>query len=134
MVWKLTCISTLLVACCLSGCGPSGPVMVPVSGTVTLDGEPMEDGVVYFKRPEVGAVDRMEVKDGKFAGIAEVGDRRVEVCRYRFGEPFRMGNAEIPNRIETIDAKFNTNSELTANVTEDGSNEFQFEVTLKKAE
>jgi hypothetical protein len=108
--------------------------MVPVSGTVTLDGKPMEDGVVYFKRPEVGAVDRMEVKDGKFEGIAEVGERRVEVCRYRFGEPFRMGGAEIPNRIETIDAKFNTNTELTANVTEGGTNEFHFEVTLKEGQ
>jgi hypothetical protein len=108
--------------------------MVPVSGAVSLDGKPMGDGVVYFKRPEVGAVDRLEVKDGKFAGIAEVGERRVEICRYRYGEPFPMGGGMFPNRIETIDAKFNTNSTLTANVTEDGPNEFQFEVTLKVPE
>lgn len=132
MVRKLCSVSIVLLVLITCGCGPSGPIRAPVSGTVLLDGEPMEDGVIYFKKVQEGAMDRMEVVDGKFAGLVEIGDRRVEVCRFREGEPFKFGNAELPNRINTIDPLFNTNSKLMANVTEDGPNEFTFEVVSAK--
>jgi len=105
--------------------------MVPVSGTVTLDGEPMPDGIIYFKTIAEGSVDQMDIKDGKFAGKVEVGDRRVEVCRYGLGPPIKMGNGEIPNKIETLPARYNQESELKATVTERGANEFTFEVKSK---
>lgn len=126
---SLSWLTNGIVACGLFGCGPSGPVMAPVRGTVTLDGKPLEDGVIYFKRPEQGAVDRMEIRDGTFSGLVEVGNRRVEVCRYRLGEPFQMAGGEIPNRIESIPVRYNRESQLTAVVTEDGPNEFAFAVT-----
>lgn len=33
----------------LAGCGPGGPRLVPVTGTVTLDGKPVADAGVMFK-------------------------------------------------------------------------------------
>jgi hypothetical protein len=105
--------------------------MVPVTGTVTLDDQPMPDGTIYFKTIIEGSVDEMAIKDGKFQGLVEVGDRRVEVCRYGLGPPIKMGNAELPNRIETLPARYNLESELKATVQEDGSNNFTFAVTSK---
>jgi hypothetical protein len=120
-----------LVISVIVGCGPRGPVMVPVSGTVTLDDAPMSEGVIYFKTIIEGSVDEMPIKDGKFEGKVEVGDRRVEICKYGLGPPIKMGNAELPNRIETLPARYNLESELKESVTEDGPNEFKFEVKSK---
>jgi hypothetical protein len=131
MLGQLTAAILLIVALVLSGCGRKGPIMVPIKGTVTLDGAPMPDGIIYFKTIAEGSVDQMEIKDGHFAGKVEVGDRRVEICRYGLGPPFKMGNAEIPNKIETLPARYNEASELKATVTERGSNEFTFEVKSK---
>jgi hypothetical protein len=121
----------LIIALGLSGCGKSGPIMVPVSGTVRLDGKPMPDGIIYFKTIAEGSVDQMDIKDGKFAGKVEVGDRRVEICRYGLGPPIKMGNGEIPNKIETLPARYNEASELKATVSQRGPNEFSFDVKSK---
>jgi predicted small lipoprotein YifL len=121
----------LIIALGLSGCGKRGPIMVPVSGTVTLDSKPMPDGIIYFKTIAEGSVDQMDIKDGKFAGKVEVGDRRVEICRYGLGPPIKMGNGEIPNKIETLPARYNEASELKATVSQRGPNEFTFDVKSK---
>src|SRR6516225_9663542 len=64
----------------LSGCGPSGPRRVPVSGTVTLEGQPLRQGEIYFKTPGAGTPPEiLAVVDGKFAGEVTVGKKRVEV-------------------------------------------------------
>jgi hypothetical protein len=34
----------------LSGCGPSGPALYPVSGKVQCDGKPVADAMVFFHR------------------------------------------------------------------------------------
>src|SRR5438093_8372933 len=121
----------LMVVLAFSGCGRKGPIMVPVGGTVTLDGKPMPDGMIYFKTIVEGSVDQMEIKDGKFSGKVEVGDRRVEICRYGLGPPIKMGNGEIPNKIETLPARYNEASELKATVSQPGPNEFSFDVKSK---
>ena len=50
--WTLGCAVLLaLVALCLSGCGSSeGYTLVPVSGTITLDGQPLAGASVSFQR------------------------------------------------------------------------------------
>jgi hypothetical protein len=121
----------LSLALGLNGCGRQGPNMVAVSGTVTLDDKPLPDGMIYFKRPFEGSVDQMEIKDGKFAGQVEVGERRVEICRYGLGPPIKMGKAELPNKVETLPTCYNQESTLTATVTESGPNEFAFALESK---
>lgn len=64
----------------LVGCGPSGPAMVPVSGTVTLDGTPVEGASVMLAptatgRPAQGTTDAA----GKFQLTTDKpGDGAVE--------------------------------------------------------
>ena len=131
MFGKVARVSLLIITLGLSGCGRKGPIMVPFSGIVTLDGKPMPDGIIYFKTIVEGSVDQMEIKDGKFAGKVEVGDRRVEICRYGLGPPIKFGNAELPNKIETLPGRYNEASELKATVSERGPNEFTFPVKSK---
>lgn len=95
-------------------------------GPGTLDAQPLAEGIIYFKTILEGSVDEMPIKDGKFQGQVEIGERRVEVCRYGLGPPIKFGNAELPNKIETLPARYNQESELTATVTEDGPNVFAF--------
>jgi hypothetical protein len=132
MFGKLGWVAILAAGLGLSGCGPREPVKVPVQGTVLLDGLPLDEGTIYFRSIEEGSVDALEIKNGKLEGMAELGERRVEVCRFRDGEPIDMGPlGKLPNTINTIPSRYNTESALTATVGERDPNAFNFEVTSK---
>lgn len=120
-----------LMLAALVGCGKSsGPKTVPVSGTVTLDNHPLAEGTVYFKTVATGAIDALPVKDGKFDGSAEVGERRVEVTAYKTKVQDLNGmKGEIKESL--VGPRFNTSSTLTASVKAEGPNTFKFDVTSK---
>lgn len=122
---------SLIICTALSGCskGRPEPKRVPVTGTVTLDGKPMAEGTIYFKTIGLGSVDRMDIKEGKFEGMAEVGQRRVEINQIKSGPPIRTPLGDLPNVTNKIPSKYNTQSTLTATVTDEGPNEFKFEAT-----
>jgi hypothetical protein len=112
------------------GCGKSAPQFVPVSGTVTLDGQPLAEGFLYFKTIETGALERFDINNGEFKGKAQVGTRRVEICANRPKAVIIDGaNVEVPDNI--IHPSFNTQSTLTAQVTPEGPNRFTFDVKKK---
>jgi hypothetical protein len=122
----LVALSVLFLA---SGCKPPGPKSYPVSGTVTLDGQPLAEGNVYFKTLAEGLIDPLPVKDGKFEGKAGEGQRRVEIVAYRMVPvPGEMGG-EVPQSL--IAPRFNSQSELTAEVTAAGPNVYDFKVESK---
>jgi hypothetical protein len=114
----------------LAGCGKAEPKVAAVSGTVTLDGKLLPEGTVYFKTVATGGIESFPVKDGKFAGRAEVGERRVEINAYKsiVLKDNSMGG-EIQENI--VADRYNTNSVLTATVTAQRPNEFMFEVKGK---
>ena len=77
--------SLLLLLVTLPACGPRGPHMVPVSGTVTMDGKPVAEAAVMFipqfpGRPGVGRTDAagkfqlttVKANDGVLAGKYKV--------------------------------------------------------------
>ena len=129
----VTCGTLLLVAC-------DSNSRQPVEGTVTLDGRPMADGQIRFV-PQEGAngpTAGAKIDNGKFSISAELGifagTYRVEITASR------PGGRKIPDRVtgqpvdvykQFIPAKYNTKSELVANVTADGANVFDFAVTAK---
>jgi hypothetical protein len=116
----------------LAGCGQStkAPQLAPVSGTVTVDGKPLPEGTVYFKTTQTGAIDTLPVKDGKFEGKAEVGERRVEISAF---EVKVVGTGAMKGEVKEnrIPAQYNTDSKLTATVKAEGPNAFEFKVTSK---
>lgn len=113
----------------LVGC-QSKPRVVPVSGTVTVDGRPLAEGVLYFKTVQTGALERFEVKDGKFEGKAAEGERRVEISATRMKSVMIDGKpVDVPDNY--LPARYNLDSTLTATVTVPGPNEFAFDLTTK---
>jgi hypothetical protein len=115
----------------LGGCGgPRAERSVTVSGTVNLDGQPLKEGEISFvpdpndgKPPGVA-----KVSDGKFSGPSRPGKKKVEIhSRQPTGKKLSTGEPVMEDKIP---AKYNTNTTLTADVTESGPNEFTFD--LKK--
>jgi hypothetical protein len=101
-----------------------------VQGTVTLDGEPLAEGEVYFSTVQTGEIDTFPVKNGKFAGKALAGTRRVEVVAYRTIPIAGEMGGEVQENL--IAAEFNSASKLTAVVSATGVNQFSFAVERSK--
>jgi hypothetical protein len=131
----------VLGVCCLSlvcGCGSDAHPLAPVSGRITLDGEPLAAASVGFEPIRVGdAVSagpgaygstdaegrfRLETPDGR-AG-ATVGKNRVWVRTLRASRG-RDGEAMMTAQ-ERIPAKYNSRTELTFDVPSEGTDTADF--------
>jgi hypothetical protein len=97
----------LLVGLPLAGCGPGGPPLGTVSGTVTLDGKALPDALVEFQpegqgSPSTGTTDqqgRYELLYAPGRPGAMLGKHRVTITTYR-QESTDSGQAiEIPERV-----------------------------------
>jgi hypothetical protein len=113
----------LLGILALFGC--SHPDTVEVSGTVSWEGAAVPNGDIMFAAtdPHVSAA-AGKILDGRFVFRCKPGEKRVDIRSYRLtGRKTSQGNPEgemyVPDR-------YNTKSELTANVTLDGKNTFKF--------
>ncbi len=112
----------------MGGCGPSGPLKYPVRGSVTFDGEPIPEGYITFVpenpswAPEAGPI-----TNGRFGFRARPGANKVEVEASKFIGPeiktmgLRPKEAYIPRR-------YNFETTLTAEVTGDGNNDYEFDL------
>lgn len=124
------CLSVFLV----SGCGSKGkgPTTTSVKGTVNLDGKPMSQGEVTFSIPGEPP-QAIEVKDGKFSGNAHAGKNRVEIRQYKIGAAPTMGGVKVAEATKEniLPARFNSDSQMTADVTAGGANDFKFDVASK---
>ena len=117
---------------CNGGCNPGEPYPVAVQGTVTLDGQPVNDGKISFVT--LGQVpETLDVQAGKFNGKARWGQRRVEIAAYR---PYQIP-ADVPAHLHELmkdgkenylPEKYHRQSTLTANVQQAGLNEFHFDL------
>jgi len=118
--------AALLILAVLGCAGGTRPTS-PVSGTVTLDDRPLPEGTVYFKTVGTGAVDALPVKEGRFEGRAEEGERRVEVTAYRSRT---VGTDKMKGDVQEslVASRYNLESKLTATVSRGGKNTFQFAV------
>lgn len=141
----------VLVATALTllGCGKADDqfARADASGIVTLDGEPLTEGVVYFipTNGTTGPKSFASIADGKFTASGElspiVGSHRIEIQSTDDGgltfddeeamvEWVAQGRKPL-NRI-VIPPIYNQNSVLTADVKADGPNEFKFELSSKR--
>ncbi|UUO04740.1 hypothetical protein M4951_15240 [Blastopirellula sp. J2-11] len=105
----------------LGGCS-RGPEMFTVIGVVTLDGTPLQDGFVVFS-PKVGAANGAasgKIKDGSYTLECIAGEKSVTV--------FGRTASKVTVPIHYLDG----HSDLFADVSAEGSNEYNFELTTKK--
>lgn len=127
----LFCCFALLFAV-IAGCGGSGPEMGSVTGKVTLDGQPLEGATVQFqpvtgepKSPSSGVTDASGYYELKFTASkdgATIGDHKVTISKTVTTED---ANGNEGEEKETLPAKYNTKSDLTATV-EAGSQTIDF--------
>ena len=137
-------IGLLLTSGAISGCGPSGPPRVEISGSVTLDGAPLESGSIAFI-PEEGVIGPMaggEINKGVYR-IAPtdgptIGPHKVEIRAWReagqvdvkgvansTGGP--SGGGAVAQMEMYVSADYNTNSKLHVAV-EQGENQHDFDI------
>jgi len=119
--------AALLILAAALGCAGGTRPTSPVSGTVTLDDKPLPEGTVYFKTVATGAIDALPVKDGRFEGRAEEGERGVEVTASRYRT---VGTGQMKGEVQEslVASRYNVQSNLTATVTRGGQNTFDFAV------
>jgi hypothetical protein len=136
--WRI-CISFARASCALAalivlmaGCNPEKvPRLGKVTGTVTLEGQPVADARVLFEGaqpgepPSVGKTDasgNYELYYSRGHKGATIGDHAVYISTY---EPATDDNPQVKK--ETIPTKYNGKSELKSTVKR-GTNKMDFQL------
>lgn len=137
----LLTLIVLILSSSMGGCSRSGrpePKRFPVSGTVTLDGQPSRDGEARFVTVSQGLIDVLPIKDGRFSGLAAGGDRRVEfylIKEVPFAESgYKPMPGETPPatvKVQMLPPHLNTEGTFSVTVAAEGKNEFTFELSTQ---
>ena len=128
-----------------SGCGSkSGASTLPVSGTVKLDGVPLDQGVIQFEPQPPGTTVNAAtpIKDGKYqfaagAGGLLPGTYRVSISSVppasaTASDPIKaMEQASQAPPPDRIPKEFNVESKLQAEVKSASPNNFDFDIASK---
>lgn len=123
----------------LAGCGAGNTA--PVTGTVTMDGVPLENATVVFLpqrdgtgqgggRPAAGKTDgegRYKLIYGRGTTGAVPGDYRVEIRTYLSPDPDAETPEEQQGAPERVPSQFNADSTLFESV-DAGGNEINFDL------
>jgi hypothetical protein len=100
--------------------------MCRVRGAVSFDGEPVKSGEIIFVPVEKGAApDAGRIDNGTYEALVKAGKKRVEIRGSRpvvGGKPNPMG----PVYHDYIPEKYNGRTTLSAEVTPDGENRFDY--------
>ncbi len=120
------------------GCGGGGdPDVVQVSGTVTMDGEPLPNATVLFVsgqgRPSGAITDEQGYYELNYTGDqkgARIGNNRVEITTAQ-GPSETMEGDPVPPVPEIVPPEYNERSELEYEVKADGDNVANFDLTSK---
>jgi hypothetical protein len=126
---------TMLVAIslCLFGCG-STDGRLPVSGTITLKGQPVTEGTINFQSKEGGIMSGGVIKDGKYAVAAEQGLQPGKyIVRISVAKPGTVAAEPVPGESgppaeELVPPEYNAQSTLEFEAKEGIKNEFNFDV------
>ncbi|QDU74459.1 hypothetical protein Pan97_14670 [Bremerella volcania] len=125
-----------LAACLFAGCD-QGPAREPnpryaVTGTVTLDGQPLTEGEIIFESAEDAAAGIPpaigKIENGKYEVKAAPGTKKVSISVKVPDGPADVTGLQ-PTK-ETIPAKYNAKTTLTSDVTE-GKNTADFALESK---
>jgi hypothetical protein len=122
MLRSVTGVVLLMMALTLQlGCGPSGPDIARVQGTVTMDGKPVPNAIIMFVpvggRPSVSETDAngkyvLEFSGGRKGAIP--GMNRVEINTGRLA--YEKDGKNYPAVKESVPAQYNRLTTLEFNV------------------
>lgn len=124
-------VGCLLAVVALTACsgGESLPELATVTGTVSLDGNPLPAANVLFQPQQGKTAFAMTDENGKFELMynqdvtgATPGNYTVKISKEK--NPEEPGNELLP-------AKYNEQTTLSADVKADQENDFQFDLKTK---
>jgi hypothetical protein len=116
------------------GCGPSGPEIARVKGTVTMDGQPLSNATVVFippnGRPSAARTNQegnyvLNFSGGRKGAIP--GLNRIRITTLADPSVDEEGNS-IPGQKETIPMRYNQMSELEFDVEDGKENTANFDL------
>jgi hypothetical protein len=138
----MTRTATFVLAVAVIGCGEGRDNLPrePISGKVTVDGQPLDEGTISFvsadgKGPPAGG----KIENGEYSIPRRdgpvPGDHRVYIFSPKPTGQKVKDNSE-PNvlrdvRAETLPSRYNAKTELKADIKAGGSNTFDFQLTGK---
>jgi|694.fasta_scaffold39108_6 hypothetical protein len=122
MLKSVAGVGLLMIALMLQvGCGPSGPEIARVQGTVTMDGKPLPSAIIMFVpvggRPSVSETDAngkyvLEFSGGRKGAIP--GINRVEINTGRLA--YEKDGKNYPAVKESVPVQYNRLTTLEFNV------------------
>jgi hypothetical protein len=130
----LPCATLALLLAAASGCGHPE---AKVTGRVTLDGEPVQDGTILFTPKDgKGQAASGEIKGGQFTATKVTpGVNKVQINGKKSKgkiKPYKDSDTEIEEFEELIPAEYNLNSTLEVEI-KAGDNDLKpFELAKKK--
>jgi hypothetical protein len=133
----------LLMSILAGGCGPANPLgRKAVSGKITLNGAPLENGNISFSpKSDKGVSSGAVIVGGAYSIETEKGLPEGEyVVRIFAATPdtrapdpnLPPGPRTSPPGIDLIPPEYNARSDKVARVTAEGPNEFNFDIVTKK--
>lgn len=138
------CAVALILFAHLVGCGgnDSGLNLVPVSGTITLDGAPLTGADVEFISQNVKVNEdglggssgftntdgsgHFEMYTASYAGI-QPGEYRVRINKVSKPEIVNP-EARVPEGKELVPPRYNTKTDLVVEISKDGNTDLNFEL------
>ncbi|WP_437185233.1 hypothetical protein SH668x_002331 [Planctomicrobium sp. SH668] len=129
--------AALLVSLCVAmtgalGCtgGDQGPKLHEVVGKVTVDGKPLELGVITFDPLDgVSGSYGETIKNGEFQLKSSAGKKKVSIMASRLSS--KPGPGGLPHQEQYLPAKYNMKSELVREVIADKNSPMTFDLVTK---
>ena len=121
---RLALLLCLLIV--IVGCGLGSDGKHTVRGNVTWNGQPLETGTITFFPESTAAPEAGKIVDGDFSFRCFPGTCRVVIRAERFSGMIESMNQ--PRIEQYIPSKYNVDSTLTAEVSDDGPNSFTFDL------
>lgn len=132
----LRCSTILLLAIFVNGCGQDTGGRFEVSGTVRFQGAPLQSGTIQFASDDAKQLTGSMITDGRYSIPADKGllpgkyTVRISASQEEGAAPAGPPGpeAETHKAKDLIPPEYNVNSTLSAEVSQGGSNEFDFDL------
>ena len=129
----------LVIVMAVTGCGRNPLGRLAISGKVTLNGQPLEQGNIAFEptNRQTGVASGTNIVDGSYSIPTEKGlppgkyiVRIYSAVRPKTGPSGDApgGSGDIGPAVQIIPPEYNTRSEKSVEVTSKDDNEFNFDV------
>lgn len=104
----------------LVGCGGDGIERVALTGKVTFEGKPVEDGFITFYPTGQGIQSGARILNGEYQatgrGAIPVGKYQVRISWLKEDPSKQVDGMPVPPQVNLIPAKYDTESELTLEI------------------